>query len=48
MKLQDGKLFFNGQNLVTLTEFVGLDPETRTNRGMPPLKVFSFGINLVL
>jgi hypothetical protein len=47
-KLQSGRLFFNGQNLVTITDFVGLDPETRTTSGMPPLKVFSFGINLVL
>jgi hypothetical protein len=45
-KLQNGKVFMNGQNLLTITDYVGLDPETRTTSGMPPLKVISFGVLL--
>jgi hypothetical protein len=45
-KLQNGKVFINGQNLLTITDYVGLDPETRSNSGMPPLKVISFGVLL--
>jgi hypothetical protein len=45
-KLQNGKVFINSQNLLTITDYVGLDPETRTTSGMPPLKVISFGVLL--
>jgi TonB-dependent starch-binding outer membrane protein SusC len=45
-KLQNGKVFMNGQNLLTITDYVGLDPETRSTSGMPPLKVISFGVLL--
>jgi TonB-linked SusC/RagA family outer membrane protein len=37
------KIFVIGQNLLTITRYQGLDPETQTSF-LPPLKTLSFGI----
>ncbi|UMQ43210.1 SusC/RagA family TonB-linked outer membrane protein [Chryseobacterium sp. Y16C] len=42
------KLYFQGQNLLTWTEFFGIDPEMTTFGFLPPLKTYSFGIQLTL
>ncbi|WP_077400632.1 SusC/RagA family TonB-linked outer membrane protein [Cellulophaga omnivescoria] len=44
----DGKcqLFIQGQNLLTLTKYNGLDPETRSSSVLPPLKVISIGTKI--
>ncbi len=42
------KLYFQGQNLLTWTKFVGIDPEMTTFGFLPPLKTYSFGIQLTL
>jgi len=44
MPLRDARLFFQGQNLLTFTHYKGLHPETRSMTSLPPLRVFSFGI----
>lgn len=44
MQLQNCRLFIQGQNLATITNYKGLDPETKGIRSLPPLRVFTFGI----
>jgi TonB-linked SusC/RagA family outer membrane protein len=43
-RLQNARLYIQGQNLLTLTNYLGLDPETKTL--MPPLRTIVFGIQL--
>ena len=45
---QNVRLFVQGQNLLTFTHFQGLDPETLTNTTLPPLRVWTFGVQLGL
>ncbi|PTT04115.1 SusC/RagA family TonB-linked outer membrane protein, partial [Flavobacterium sp. HMWF030] len=40
------KLLFQGQNIFTITSFEGADPESRFSMSLPPLKVFTTGIQL--
>ncbi len=40
--------FVQGQNLLTITNYVGLDPETQTSFSLPPLKIITIGIQVVL
>ena len=41
-----GKLYAQGQNVLTITGYKGLDPETKTV--VPPLRTFTFGIQINL
>jgi hypothetical protein len=45
--LQGCQLYFQGQNLFTITRFRGADPETQ-GRALPPMKVFTMGARLSL
>jgi TonB-dependent starch-binding outer membrane protein SusC len=38
------RLFIHGQNLLTFTKYKGFDPETQSIGSLPPLRVFTFGI----
>lgn len=40
------KLFVQGQNLLTFTNYKGLDPETQATNNLPPLKVLNAGVEL--
>jgi TonB-linked SusC/RagA family outer membrane protein len=42
------RLYILGQNLLTFTNYKGLDPETMSNSTLPPLKTFTFGIQVGL
>ncbi len=46
--VKNTRIFGTGENLLTLTNFRGLDPEKQgsPNDGYPLLKTFSFGINI--
>ena len=44
--VQDIHLYIQGQNLLTLTDYFGLDPEFTSIGFLPPLKTWSFGIQL--
>jgi TonB-dependent starch-binding outer membrane protein SusC len=44
LKLQNCRVFFQGQNLLTFTSYKGLDPENRTFNTIPPLKMFTIGL----
>ncbi len=46
--LQNCRLFIQGQNLLTITKYKGLDPETLSYSNLPPLRVVTFGIQLKL
>jgi TonB-linked SusC/RagA family outer membrane protein len=46
--LKSVKLFFQAQNLFTITEYQGTDPESGSYISLPPLKTWVVGINLVL
>ena len=43
--LQNARLYFNGQNLVTITKYAGIDPESNTGV-LPPLKMWTVGVQL--
>lgn len=44
--LESGSVFFRGQNLLTITKYKGLDPET--GNALPPLQIWTFGFRVVL
>jgi TonB-linked SusC/RagA family outer membrane protein len=46
--LQSARIYFQGQNLLTFTRFQGLDPENQSDYRLPPLRVLTLGIQLVL
>jgi len=46
IKLQQAKLFIHGHNLMTFTNYSGLDPETGS--GLPPLRMVTAGIQIRL
>ncbi len=48
LHLQSGKLFFQGQNLLTLTGYKGYDPENRNYQVLPPLRVLTVGLNVTI
>ena len=42
----DCQLYLQGQNLLTFTHYLGLDPETRNSATVPPLRIISLGTRL--
>lgn len=44
IKMQDVKFFVQGQNVITVTSYQGLDPETQSS-SLPPLRVLTTGIH---
>jgi TonB-dependent starch-binding outer membrane protein SusC len=46
MHLQNIRIFIQGQNLLTITSFLGLDPETLGS--LPPIKMLTGGIQITL
>jgi TonB-linked SusC/RagA family outer membrane protein len=42
------KLYVNASNLLTITNYKGLDPETRSTGSLPPLKIITIGLQLDL
>jgi TonB-dependent starch-binding outer membrane protein SusC len=45
VKLENARIFCQGQNLLTITNYSGLDPEVQS-RSLPPLKTLTAGIHL--
>jgi TonB-dependent starch-binding outer membrane protein SusC len=50
LHLQSARIFAQGQNLYTVTNYKGLDPETCFGESvhLPPLRVITFGVQLTL
>jgi len=46
--LQSCSIYAQGQNLLLITKYKGLDPETLSSRTLPPLRVITAGIKLGL
>jgi hypothetical protein len=46
--LQTARIYFRGQNLVTITGYKGLDPETRSISTLPPLQMWTVGAKIEL
>ncbi len=44
--LKEGIIYVQGQNLFTITNYQGLDPENQTTRALPPLKMLTAGLRL--
>jgi hypothetical protein len=47
MGLSSGRIYFQAQNLLTITNYKGLDPESAGYQGsisLPPLTVMTFGM----
>ena len=44
--IHDVQVYVQGQNLLTLTDYFGVDPEFTLTGYLPPLKTWSFGIQL--
>lgn len=47
-KLKSSKVYVQGQNVLTITRYDGLDPETMSQSSLPPLLVFTAGVLLTL
>lgn len=46
--LQNCRLYVQGQNLLTISNYPGMDPETRSSLTLPPLRVLTLGAQLTL
>lgn len=44
--LQRARVYFSGENLLMITSFPGLDPETGSAVGYPTMRQYNFGVNL--
>jgi TonB-linked SusC/RagA family outer membrane protein len=44
--IQSTRLNFQGQNLVTITKFSGLDPESQGTGSLPPLQMWTVGLQM--
>lgn len=44
--LSDAEIYFQGQNLVTWTNYFGIDPEFLVTGFLPPLKTYSLGFRI--
>lgn len=46
LKIQKFRIFIQGQNLFTISNYLGLDPETQSFQNIPPLKILTGGIQI--
>jgi TonB-dependent starch-binding outer membrane protein SusC len=44
LRVKDLEVFLSGQNLLTVTGYKGLDPETRSSKTLPPLRTLTIGL----
>jgi TonB-dependent starch-binding outer membrane protein SusC len=48
MHFRTAEMFTQGQNLITFTKYKGLDPENQGLSSLPPLRVITLGLKIVL
>jgi hypothetical protein len=48
LKINDVRFSIQGQNLFTISNYIGLDPESQSMAYLPPLRTVSFGLNVTL
>ncbi len=46
--IQGIKIYLQGQNLLTFTHYLGMDPENQTINALPPLKMLVAGLQIIL
>lgn len=46
--LQQSRVFLQSQNLFTITNFKGMDPENQSGSSLPPLRVLTAGIKITI
>jgi len=46
LRMEKCRFYFQGQNLLTFTKFKGADPESQNPTSLPPLKMFTAGIQI--
>jgi len=44
LKLRSARIYIQGQNLLTITHYMGFDPENQNYSALPPLKILTAGI----
>jgi len=44
--IREARIYVQGQNLITWTNYFGLDPEFLVSGYLPPMKIYSFGFQL--
>ena len=44
LKMRSARIYLLGQNLITITHFLGMDPENQSTAALPPLKILTVGI----
>jgi hypothetical protein len=46
LKVQKFRIYLQGQNLLTITHYQGMDPENNGTNQLPPLRVLTAGVQL--
>jgi TonB-dependent starch-binding outer membrane protein SusC len=46
--IQSVRIYVQGQNLLTITRYLGIDPENQTTNALPPLKMLVAGLQIIL
>ncbi|MBT1704455.1 SusC/RagA family TonB-linked outer membrane protein [Chryseosolibacter indicus] len=46
IKQASGRIYIQGQNLVTFTNYLGLDPENQNSQSLPPLRMLTVGLQV--
>ncbi len=46
VKLSNCRVFVQGQNILTITNYKGLDPETNRSASLPPLRMITGGLQI--
>ncbi len=44
LKMSSARIYLQGQNLITITHYLGMDPENQNVSAIPPLKILTAGI----
>jgi TonB-linked SusC/RagA family outer membrane protein len=44
LKLENSRIYIQGQNLLTITDYTGMDPENQNVSSLPPLRVLTAGL----
>jgi hypothetical protein len=48
LTMNSGRVFAQGQNLLTITNYKGLDPENKSTSSLPPLRLLTVGVQVVI
>ncbi|MBT1701292.1 TonB-dependent receptor [Fulvivirgaceae bacterium PWU4] len=46
VKIKSANIYVQGQNLITITNYIGLDPESQNSSRLPPLRTITIGMQM--